>query len=155
MSELTIRPADGDNDIITIHGFLCVTAGPTLPAPIDPKKSVEEIWRVVNHEYALVAVNEESKLVGTIGIVKPDFWWGNQTFMVNRWFFALPDSGAGAPLLREAEAIAVELGLELHIIDEAKSRLVILNRSPLRDIVNPFLARPPVEPTHPEHVTRQ
>jgi hypothetical protein len=160
MSEIIIRPAETDNDVIAIHGFLCVVAGPNLPGPIDPHNSINEIWRVVNDECALVATREEDgveKIVGTIGLVKVWFWWGDGTiqFLANRWFFALPGTPAGAKLREEAEAIAKELGLECHIYDEAKGRLVILNKSPLRSQTNPFLARPPVEPTHPAHTTQQ
>lgn len=127
--ELVIRYAQTDADVVAIHGFLCVVAGPTLPGPIDPKDSAIEVWRVVNHDVALMAMRGEL-LVGTLGIVRPPFWWNSKLhFLANRWFFALPGSGAGKLLLREGAAIAAASELELHIHDEAKGRLVILNKS--------------------------
>lgn len=69
-------------------------------------------------------------LVGTIGLTKPSFWWNPKIgFLASRWFFCLPESCAGKPLLKEAKAIAVATGVELQIIDEAKGRLVIFNKS--------------------------
>jgi hypothetical protein len=160
MTEILIRPAEHDNDVIAIHGFLCVVAGPNLPGPIDPRNSINEVWRVVNHECALVATRDDEgteKIVGTIGLVKVPFWWGDGTlqFLANRWFFALPGTPAGAKLREEAETIAKDFGLECHIYDETKGRLIILNKSPLRSQINPFLAPPPVAPTHAPHTTQQ
>jgi hypothetical protein len=76
-----------------------------LPGPIDPKKSIEEVWRVVNEEVAVMAI-EDGRLIGTMGLIRPAFWWGDIHFLVNRWLFAIPGSKAWRPLLKEALAIA-------------------------------------------------
>lgn len=147
MTDITVRFAETDQDIVAIHGFLCVVAGPNLPGPIEPTKSATEVWRVVTQECALMALRD-GKLVGTLGIIKPDYWWGDVQFLVNRWFFALPGLRAGRALLREGEKIARDAGLELHILDETRARYVIFNRDRRRDMPNPFLAAPPLDPTH-------
>lgn len=150
MPDITVRFAETDQDVVAIHGFLCVVAGPNLPGAIDPKKSATEVWRVANNECALMAIHQGSgKLVGSLGIIKPDFWWGEDgnSFLVNRWFFALPGLGAGKLLLEQGIAIAKDAGLELHIIDERRGRLKIFNRDPRRDAVNPYLSSP-VRATH-------
>jgi hypothetical protein len=141
MSNITLRFAETDQDVVAIHAFLCIVAGPMLPGAIDPKKSSTEVWRIVNQECAIVAM-DGALLVGTLGIIKADYWWGNKKFLANRWFHALPARGIGAMLLHEGERFAKEVGLELHIIDEAKGRLLILNRHPARKSVNPNLVRP-------------
>lgn len=133
MTEQTSGPieityASTDQDVVLIHQFLCVVAGPTLPGPIDPRDSATEVWRVVNHDVALMAIRDE-RLIGTMGLVRPKHWWGNVHFLANRWFFAVPHSGAGKKLLAEAEAIAKASDLELHIFDETKERLVIRNKN--------------------------
>jgi hypothetical protein len=123
--DLELRYASTDADVIAIHGFLCVVAGPKLPGPIDPKDSATEVWRVVNHDVALMAMNGD-KLVGTIGLIKPDFWWNTKLgFLANRWFFTLPNMDAGKLLLKEAREIAKASNLELHIYDETKGRLIV------------------------------
>lgn len=114
--------------MVAIHGFLCVVAGPTLPGPIDPKDSATEVWRVCTESVGLMAMQGDL-LVGTLGIVQSKFWWGKTRFLANRWYFALPGTNAGKPLLDEAIAIAVASELELHVFDETKGRLKIFNRS--------------------------
>lgn len=132
---IRIRVAKTDQDTVAIHRFLCVVAGPHLPGAIDAKKSIHEVWRVVNHEVAFMAMNDDL-LVGTLGIIRADYWWGDAGFLANRWFFSVPNSGAGKPLLDHGETFAKQIGLELHIIDESRGRLVILNRDPRRDTAN-------------------
>lgn len=127
--QVVIRYAETDADVIAIHGFLCVVAGPTLPGPIDAKDSATEVWRVVTRDVALMAMRGDT-LVGTFGLVNPSFWWNEKIkFLANRWLFALPGHGAGKALLKEGIAIATASGLELHIFDETKGRLKIFNRS--------------------------
>lgn len=147
MTDITVRFAESDQDVVTIHAFLCIVAGPTLPGQIDPNASALEVYRVVNEECALMAM-QNGKLIGTLGIIKAKFWWGKDAeFLANRWCFALPESGAGRPLLQEGLRIAKEAGQELHIYDEAQGRLVILNMSPLRGVFNPSpLARAETAP---------
>lgn len=148
MSDLVLRFAKDDADVVAIHGFLCVVMGPLLPGgvqAIDPNKSAVEVWRVVNQEAALMALHDD-KLVGTLGIVKCDFWWGKGNFLASRWFAVLPDSGAAKPLLRAGLQIGKEAGLELHVYDETRERLLVLNRDPTRQAVNPIFERAPPEP---------
>lgn len=132
-SDIVIRYAQTDQDVIDIHRFLCVVAGPTLPGLIDGPASATEVWRVTTVEASIMAIRGDM-LVGTIGLIKCPYWWSPAFhFMANRFFFTLPGSGAGRPLLSEAIAIAEANEIELHIYDEAKGRLRIFNRSPLRD----------------------
>lgn len=131
MADVEVRFAQSDQDVINIHLFLCAIAGPMLPGPINPQKSIEEVWRVVSDEVALMAI-EDDRLIGTMGIVRPGFWWGDLHFLVNRWLFAIPGSKAWRPLLKEALAIASASELELHIISEERGKVLILNKSKLR-----------------------
>lgn len=79
---------------------------------------------------------KDDLLVGTLGLIRPTFWWNNKIgFLSNRWFFVLPGSRAGKPLLKEAKAIAVASGLELHIISENRGKVVILNKSEHRNVL--------------------
>ena len=145
---VTIRYAESDADVVAIHGFLVVMMGPMLPFDIDPKNSATEVWRVVNSECAIMAI-KDGLLVGTVGLIKAPFWWAaDKYFLANRWCAILPDSGALHPLIHEAVSFAKGLatpeepgGLELHLYDETKGRLLILNRHPRRRDENPILMR--------------
>jgi hypothetical protein len=144
MSEITIRYAESDADVIAIHAFLCIVAGPRLPAEIDPKDSATEVWRVAHQEVAIMAMRED-KLIGTIGLVCPSFWWNSKVkFLVNRWAFAIPGAGAWKPLLREARQIGVSSNMEVHIISEERGSILILNKHANREQPNPHFAPFPV-----------
>ena len=135
-SRISVQYAATDQDVVLIHQFLCHIAGPTLPGQIDPKNSIEGIWRVVNEDVALMAFDGED-LVGTLGITQSEFWWGNKArFLANLWFFTLPKTGAGKPLLKEAIGIAKASNLELHIISEARGTITIFNKSERRGRVH-------------------
>jgi len=142
MSDILIRYAQSDDDVINTHRFLCVVAGPTLPGAIDPQKSAVEVWRVVNHDVALMAIRDD-KLVGTLGLMCVTPWWGATQYLCNRWFFCLPGSRAWRPLLKEAKAIAVGSEMEFHLISEERGKITIFNRSPKRRPQKPSLANSP------------
>lgn len=139
---LTIRYAATDADVVAIHQFLCVVAAPFLPAPIDGRESAIEVWRVVNHDVALMAMDGD-RMVGTLGLVNPSPWWNpNYRYLANRWFFALPGSKAWRPLLKEAKAIARASDLELQIISEERGKVTTFNKSPFRDWPTPPAGAP-------------
>lgn len=142
MKDITLRYAQNDADVVAIHGFLCIVAGPYLPGTIDPKESATEVWRVVNEEMALMAIYQD-RLIGTIGLIRPKFWWAKKThFLVNRWFFTLKGTNVGYQLLKESIDIAKASELELHIVDEKKQRYRIFNRHPRRDRPEPIIGPP-------------
>jgi hypothetical protein len=129
---LIIRYAKTDDDVIAIHRFLCVVMGPQLPGVIEHRDSANEIWRVVNHDIAWMAIRG-GMLVGTLGVVNPRFWWNSKIgFLANRWLGVLPASQCLRPLLREGIAVAKQSDLELHIYDERRGRLIIFNKSKRR-----------------------
>jgi hypothetical protein len=125
---VTVRYAASDDDIIAVHRFLCVVAGPTLPGPIDGPKSATEVWRCANHDVVLMAMDGDL-LVGTLGLVVVEPWWGSLKYLANRWAFAIPGSRAWRPMIKEAKAIAVASEMEFHLISEGRGKIVIMNRS--------------------------
>lgn len=137
-TDITISYATTDDDVITIHRFLCVVAGPMLPGPIDPADSTHEVWRVAREDVALMALQGE-KMVGTIGIVRPTHWWNQKLpFLANRWAFVIPGIKAWRPLLKEARAIAVASDLEFRLFSEERGKITIFNR---KRPVTPALAK--------------
>lgn len=81
-------------EVARIHKFVSVvsTLGGVLFGEIDPKKSSDEIHRIVfdqNYGFALVAeINNE--IVGSIGLVAPEWWYNHDRFFTDRWFFVYP-----------------------------------------------------------------
>jgi len=141
--DFKLRFPKGDDDIIKIFRFLVLVAGPTLLGPVSPLKAVTEVGRIVMDPYrqdgpdpdsfAIVAeINGE--LVGTIGVTKIGFWWGDYECMTNRWchiFPALANTGIGSALVAEAHAMCEQIGLDLVI----SGKLVRRNHAAGRGVV--------------------
>lgn len=120
--EITVRFAETDHDAVAIHRFLLVVAGPAMRCPVNPIKSLEEVCRVIAQEAALMAI-VDGFLVGTLGIIKPTWWYGDGAFLTDRWHFVLPDHRHGAvdeALMEEAFKLADNAGLEF--VDQGKIR---------------------------------
>jgi hypothetical protein len=122
---LVVRLASTDQDAAAIHAFLCdvAAASGALRCRVNPEKSMREVWRVVRafdlaepeetpYGFALVA-ERAGEVVGTLGVICPDWWYGDGKFFTDRWFFTRPvdRSEAGPALRAEAEALAAEAGL--------------------------------------------
>jgi hypothetical protein len=113
---LAIRAATSEDDVRSIHAFLCVAAtrAGALHCPINPIKSIGEVHRLVAGRDAgfVLMAEENGVLVGTLGAVWVDWWYGDDHFFSDRWFFTVagrPD--VGAALMNEADAIAQEVGV--------------------------------------------
>lgn len=123
--------ADGDEDCIELHRFLCIVAQGVLFAPIDPAASMAEVIRVRDQGAALM-VKADGHLIGTLGLVKSQWWYNPEKgFLTDRWYFLLPQfhhSAAAAQLLGEASAIATQAGLDLVINGHMRRKAKALGR---------------------------
>jgi len=120
--EPQIRFAEVDDDVIAIHQFLLVVAAPHLWGSIGVEKSLAEILRVAKTEAAIMAIID-GKLVGTMGIIKAVWWYGDDEFLTDRWNFVLPQfhhTEVEVALKREAMALADQAGLRF--INQGKLR---------------------------------
>lgn len=110
---LLIRYASTDDDVIAIHRFLLAVAGPRLLAPVNVVKSLEEVIRVTRDEVAIMAMRGDI-LVGTLGLIKPVWWYSDDAFLTDRWNFCIEAEKhvCGAALDAEAKSIATVSGLK-------------------------------------------
>lgn len=115
--EIIIRPAETDDDVIAMHRFLLMVARPAMRcSPGDGTKSLYEIIRVTKEECALMAI-KGGMLVGTMGIIRATWWYGDGDFLTDRWHFVLPQfwhSKVNTDLLALAKGIAEDAGLEFY-----------------------------------------
>lgn len=112
--DVEIRFAQTDDDVIAIHRFLLVVAQPAMHCPVNAEKSLHEVIRVTKFEAAIMAI-VDGFLVGTMGIIKPTWWYGDGEFLTDRWHFVLPDHHHGPvndALIAEAHAIADSAALK-------------------------------------------
>lgn len=108
--------------MIAIHKFLLAVAGPRLLAPVNVLKSLQEVIRVTTQEVAIMAMRGNI-LVGTMGIIKPVWWYSDDAFLTDRWNFSIEsekNDGAGQAL--DAEAKAIARGAGLPFVNSARGR---------------------------------
>jgi hypothetical protein len=106
--EISIRYASTDDDLIAIHRFLLIVARPAMRCPVNAIKSLTEIIRVAKQEVAIMVMHGDV-LVGTMGLIKPEWWYGDGEFLTDRWHFVLPaftNTPTASALMDEAKAIA-------------------------------------------------
>lgn len=100
--------------MVAIHEFLLVVATPVLQCPVNVVKSLQEIIRVTRDEVALMLVRD-GRLIGTMGLVNPTWWYGDEGFLTDRWHFVLPEFDSTPEselLLDEAIKVADAAGLK-------------------------------------------
>lgn len=91
-----------------------IVAQPALHCPVNVEKSLNEIVRVAK-EGAAIMVLHNGILVGTLGLMKVTWWYGDGEFMVDRWHFVLPafmNTPTADKLFDDAKEIAGIAGLE-------------------------------------------
>ncbi len=121
--KVVIRFATTDDEVIALHRFLLIVAKPAMRCPVDPVKSMEEVFRVCAQEAGIMAILDD-KLVGTLGVMKAQWWYGidgQNDFLTDRWHFCLPQfyhTAVDRRLMEEAQSIADAAGLEF--IDQGK-----------------------------------
>jgi SAM-dependent methyltransferase len=117
-----VRFAESEQDMVAMHEFLCVVAAPALRCPINPVKSLQEIIRVTRDEVALMLIRD-GRLIGTMGLINPVWWYGDAAFITDRWHFVLPEfmNTPDAELL-EDEAIRTAAAAGLEFIHQGKIR---------------------------------
>lgn len=109
-----MRFAESEPDMVAIHRFLLVVAQPALLCPVNVEKSLLEVIRVVRDEAALMLIHN-GIMVGTMGIIRPTWWYGDADFLVDRWHFVLPafdGTPSSAMLMDEALKLAELAGLD-------------------------------------------
>lgn len=77
---------------------------------------------MIAQEAALMAIID-GMLVGTLGIIKPTWWYGDGDFLTDRWHFVLDEHRNGPvdkALMDEAFKLADDAGLEF--VDQGKIR---------------------------------
>lgn len=120
--EIIVRNAVTDEDICNIHRFLLIVAQAAMRCPVNAFKSLEEIIRVAKYEAALMLIRD-GIMVGTMGIVRAEWWYGDGAFLTDRWHFVLPsfeNTPTASRLMDEAKAIAALA--EIEFIHQGKIR---------------------------------
>lgn len=99
-----------------------VVAQPQMLAVPDALKSINEVYRVCRDEAGIMLI-KDGRLIGTMGVIRCDWWYADDSFMTERWHFVLPglENSPEAALLME-EALAISAAAELPFIHSGKIR---------------------------------
>ena len=100
--------------MVAIHRFLLVVAQPAMRCPVGIEKSLREVIRVARDEAAIMLMRGDM-LIGTMGVMRATWWYGDGAFLTDRWHFCLPavmNTPEAELLIEEAKAIGRIAGLE-------------------------------------------
>lgn len=91
-----------------------IVATPVLRCPVNVEKSLLEIVRIAKEDAAIMVLHN-GVMVGTMGLMKATWWYGNGEFLTDRWHFVLPaftHTPTAAALMDDAKEIARIAGLQ-------------------------------------------
>lgn len=90
--------------------------GPLSAINVNLEKGVQ--WVVFNVNQMAFGVEENGKLVGTLGLHRTSPWYSDSEYLADGWFYVLPEyrkTGVGKMLIDEAKKFAEEVKLPLII----------------------------------------
>jgi GNAT superfamily N-acetyltransferase len=103
-------------DLLVTHFVPEHKMGPLSAINVNLEKGVQ--WVVYNANQMAFGVEENGKLVGTLGLHRTSPWYSDSEYLADGWFYVLPEyrkTGVGKMLIDEAKKFAEEVKLPLII----------------------------------------
>lgn len=120
--DFEVRYAESEPDMVAIHRFLLWVAKPAMHCDVNVVKSLEEVIRVVRDEVAIMVL-VGGDLVGTMGIINPTWWYGDDGFLTDRWHFVLPKyDGTQVSQALMDEAVKIADGANVKFFHQGRAR---------------------------------
>jgi hypothetical protein len=114
-AETVIRYGSTDAELCAIHRMCLIMLKPQMRCLVNPVKSLLEIVRVAKENVAIMAMMHGDTLIGTLGLMRATWWYGDADFLTERWLAVAPVAHHGEVyqmLTDEAKKIAAEAGME-------------------------------------------
>jgi len=90
-----------------------------LPVPeIVPEKLATKVNEAINRGVVLVALNDQNRLLGSIGGLVSSDWWSEEKFLADMWFYVYPmhrSSSAAIKLVKEFLKIGKDAKLKVRL----------------------------------------
>lgn len=90
-----------------------------LPVPeIVPEKLATKLNEAINRGVVLVALNDQNRLLGSIGGLVSSDWWSEEKFLADMWFYVYPmhrSSSAAIKLVKEFLKIGKDAKLKVRL----------------------------------------
>ena len=103
-------------DLLVIHFVPEHKMGPLSAINVNIEKGLK--WVVFNVNQMAFGVEEDGRLIGTIGLHRTSPWYSDSEYLADGWFYVLPEyrkTGVGKMLIDEAKKFAEEVKLPLII----------------------------------------
>lgn len=59
--------------------------------PINSEKLVAKVNEVIHRGVVFVAVDDDNKLIGSVGGMVGQDWWSDEPFLADCWFYVTPE----------------------------------------------------------------
>lgn len=107
--------------------------GPLSAINVNIEKGMQ--WVVHNLDYMSWGVEDDGKLVGSLGLHKTAPWYADSEYLADGWFYVLPEyrkTGVGKMLIEQAKQFANEANLPLIIgvftNDDAETKARVMQK---------------------------
>ena len=103
-------------DLLVTHFVPEHKMGPLSAINLNLEKGVQ--WVIYNVGQVAFGVEDEGKLVGSLGLHRTTPWYSDSEYLADGWFYVLPEyrkTGVGKMLINEAKKFAEEAKLPLII----------------------------------------
>ena len=103
-------------DLLVAHFVPEHKMGPLSAINVNLEKGVQ--WVIYNVGQVAFGVEDEGKLVGSLGLHRTTPWYSDSEYLADGWFYVLPEyrkTGVGKMLIDEAKKFAEEAKLPLII----------------------------------------
>lgn len=85
---------------------------------IVPEKLATKVNEAINRGVVLVALNDQNRLLGSIGGLVSSDWWSEEKFLADMWFYVYPmhrSSSAAIKLVKEFLKIGKDAKLKVRL----------------------------------------
>lgn len=103
-------------DLLVMHFVPEHKMGPLSAINVNLEKGLK--WVLFNVNQMAFGVEENGRLIGTIGLHRTSPWYSDSEYLADGWFYVLPEyrkTGVGKMLIDEAKKFAEEVKLPLII----------------------------------------
>ena len=103
-------------DLLVTHFVPEHKMGPLSAINVNLEKGVQ--WVIYNVGQVAFGVEDEGKLIGSLGLHRTTPWYSDSEYLADGWFYVLPEyrkTGVGKMLIDEAKKFAEEAKLPLII----------------------------------------